>query len=182
MTGRSETRVPGKEFVITRTFDAPRELVWQAFAEGERMARWWGPKGCRITVTRFELRPGGLFLYSMGWPNGNVWWGRFIYREIAAPERLVFVNSFADEAGNIARAPFFDGKWPLEVLTTVTLAERDGKTMLTLHAGPINASEVEQETFASNLDSMRQGYGGTFDQLAAYLAQEQAGRQEGDRS
>lgn len=170
MTGRSDTRVQGTELVITRTFDAPRDRVWQAFAEGERMARWWGPKGCEITVSRFDFHPGGLFVYSMGWPNGNVMWARFTYREIAAPERIVFVNSFADEAGNVARAPFFDGTWPLEVLTTVTFAEQDGKTTITLRAGPVNAAEGEQQTFESNLDSMQQGYGGTFDQLAAYLA------------
>ena len=174
MTARSDTQTQTEEFVITRTFDAPRDLVWQAFAESERMARWWGPKGCTIGVARFEFRPGGLFVYSMGWPDGGVMWARFAYREIAAPERLVFVNSFADEAGNIQRAPFFDGRWPLEVLTTVTFAEAGGKTTLTLRAAPIGATEVEQQTFVGNFDSMVQGYGGTFDKLDEHLAQAHA--------
>jgi hypothetical protein len=86
-----------------------------------------------------------------------------------APERIVFINSFSDAKGGITRAPFSE-TWPLEVLVTVTLAERGGKTELTLRAGPINTTTEENETFAGMHDSMRQGYGGTFDQLAVYLA------------
>ncbi len=81
-----------KEFVITRTFDAPRDLVFKAWTEAERLAQWWGPKGCNITVSKLELRPGGTFLYSMKMSNGPAMWGKFVYREIVAPERLVFVN------------------------------------------------------------------------------------------
>ena len=174
MTGHSDTQAQREEFIITRTFDAPRDLVWQAFAESDHLARWWGPKGCTIGVVRFEFRPGGLFVYSMGWPDGGVMWARFAYREIAKPARLVFVNSFSDEAGTIQRAPFFDGRWPLEVLTTVTLAEAEGKTTLHLRAAPIDANEVEWQAFLGNFESMVQGYGGTFDQLDEHLAQARA--------
>jgi len=161
-----------REFVITRVFDAPRELVFKAFSEAERLAQWWGPKGCTIRVSKLEFRPGGIFHYSMQFPNGAEWWGRFVYREIVAPERIVWVNSFSDEAGNITRAPFGETV-PLEILNTVTLSEQDGTTTLTLRAGPITATEAERETFDSMHDSMRQGYGGTWDQLAEYLAKEQ---------
>src|SRR5688500_4862920 len=62
MTGRSDTTsVQAKEFVITRVFQAPRALVWQAFAESERLAQWWGPKGFTIAVSTFEFRPDGVF-------------------------------------------------------------------------------------------------------------------------
>jgi uncharacterized protein YndB with AHSA1/START domain len=60
--------------------------------------------------------------------------------------------------------------WPLEVLNTLTLSEQDGKTTLTLHGGPINATEEERKTFESGREGMRQGFTGTFDQLDAYLA------------
>jgi uncharacterized protein YndB with AHSA1/START domain len=96
-------------------------------------------------------------------------WGRFVYREIVAPERIVFINSFSDEDGNITRAPF-SSTWPLEVLNTLTLSEHEGKTTLTLRGGPINATEEERKTFEAGFDSMRQGFTGTFDQLADYLA------------
>jgi uncharacterized protein YndB with AHSA1/START domain len=163
----------GKELVITRVFDAPLALVWQAFAEAERMARWWGPQGCTISVSKFELRPGGIFHYSMQMPDGNVWWGRFEYREIEALERIVFVNSFSDEAGGVTRAPF-SATWPLEMLTTMTFSEQGGKTTITLRVGAIHAADDERRTFEDGFDSMRQGFGGTFDQLAEYLANEQA--------
>jgi uncharacterized protein YndB with AHSA1/START domain len=60
----------GKEFVIARSFDAPRELVFKAWTEPQRLAQWWGPKRCAIVVSKLELRPGGTFLYSMKMPNG----------------------------------------------------------------------------------------------------------------
>src|SRR5687767_1594226 len=85
----------GEDFVITRTFDAPRDLVFKAFSEAERLAQWWGPKGCTIRVSRLGFRPGGTFHYRMQMPDGFEMWGRFTYREIDAPERIVFVNAFS---------------------------------------------------------------------------------------
>lgn len=160
------------EFVITRVFDAPRELVWKAWSEAESLAQWWGPKGAKIRVVKLDFKPGGMFHYAMQFKPGHDMWGRFIYREIAAPERLVFVNSFSDANGGITRAPHpqLGGKWPLEVLNTLTLTEQGGKTTLTLRGGPINATEEERRMFVSMFDSMRQGFGGTFDQLDQYLA------------
>ena len=108
MTAHPETE--GKQFVITRAYEAPRELVWRAFAEADALAQWWGPKGFTVTVLGFEFRPGGTFHYRMDGPNGFTMWARFDYREIAEPERIVFVNAFSDEAGNLSRAPFFEGR------------------------------------------------------------------------
>jgi len=94
------------EFSITRVFDAPRDLVWKAFTESERLLQWWGPKGFTMRVAKLDLRPSGVFHYSMRSPEGRDMWGKFVYREIVAPERIVFVNSFSDEAGNLTRHPF----------------------------------------------------------------------------
>jgi uncharacterized protein YndB with AHSA1/START domain len=160
-----------QEFSIMREFDAPRDLVWKAWTEPERLARWWGPKGSTIRIVKLDLRPGGLFHYMMQFQPGHDIGGRFVYREIVAPERLVYVSSFSDASGDIARAPFFDGKWPLEVLSTVTFTARGGQTELALRGAPIGASDEETQTFLGAIDSMRQGFGGTFDQLAAYLTQ-----------
>ena len=95
--------------------------------------------------------------------------GKFIYHEITPPERLVLVNSFSDAAGNIVRAPF-SREWPLEVRNVITLTESNGKTTLMLRGDPINATEAERRKFDSFHASMNQGFGGTFDQLSAYLA------------
>jgi uncharacterized protein YndB with AHSA1/START domain len=161
-----------EELVINRVFDAPRELVWKAWTEAERLAQWWGPKGANIRVIQLDMRPGGIFHYAMQFQPGHDVFGRFIYREVAAPERLVFVNSFSDAEGGITRAPFpqLGDRWPLEVLNTITLIERDGKTTLTLRGGPINATDEERAMFAQMRDSMRQGFGGSFEKLADYLA------------
>ncbi|SFV03285.1 SRPBCC family protein [Alicyclobacillus macrosporangiidus] len=156
------------ELVITRTFDAPRELVFEAWTERERLKHWWGPKGFTMQVSKLELRPGGVFHYSIRSPDGHEMWGRFVYLEIVAPEKIVFINSFSDEEGNITRAPF-SSTWPLEISNTLTFSEMDGKTKLTLQGGPINATEEERETYEAGLESIRRGFDGTLDQLADYL-------------
>jgi uncharacterized protein YndB with AHSA1/START domain len=157
------------ELVITRIFDAPRELVFKVFTESEHLKHWWGPKGFTFGVSKLDLRPGGVFHYSMRSPDGHEMWGKFVYREIVAPERIVFVNSFSDEEGNTVRAPF-SPTWPLEVLNTWTFAENEGKTTLTLRGVPINATEEERKTFEAMRNNVQQGFAGTFDQLADYLA------------
>jgi uncharacterized protein YndB with AHSA1/START domain len=162
-----------KDFVIARTFDAPRELVWKAYSEAERLAQWWGPKGCKLKIVSLDFRPGGIFHYGMEWSNGSIMWGRFVYREMVPPERLVFVTSFSDEKGGVTRAPFNE-HWPLEVLSVVTFEDAGGKTKITIRSTPVNANKEEREAFEGFFDSMNQGYSGTFDQLDVYLAKVQS--------
>jgi uncharacterized protein YndB with AHSA1/START domain len=168
----------GRDFVITRVFAAPRDVVWKAWTEPERLAHWWGPKGFTMRVVKLDLSPGGTFHYRMqappGSPMGNaVLWGKFVYREIVKPERMVFTDSFSDENGGITRHPM-SATWPLEVLNTLTFAEHQGQTTVALRVGPINASEEERKTFEGGFASMQQGFTGTFDQLSEYLAQGKA--------
>ena len=166
---RSATEPEKGEFVISRLFDAPRELVFKAQAESERLERWWGAKGFTTRIIKLDFRPGGVFHYSMRTPDGHEMWGKFVYREILAPERIVFINSFADKEGNTIQAPFSQ-TWPLEVLNTLTFSEHAGKTTLTIRSVPYKATKEERETFETELDSMRQGFNGYLDRLADYLA------------
>ena len=170
-TTPDETSLADQDFVVSRVFDAPRHLVWKAWTEPKRLAAWWGPKGCKLRVVKVDLRPGGVFHYAMAYKPGHEMWGRFVYREVAAPERLVYVSSFSDESAGLTRAPFKD-TFPLEILNALTLREEDGKTTLTLRGHPLNATDDERATFLDMFPSMQQGFGGTFDQLAAYLAAE----------
>ncbi len=160
-------------FVISRVFDAPRELVWQAWTEAGHMARWWGPAEASILECKLDLRPGGLFHYLMRHPKGLDMWGRFLFQEIAAPERLVFINSFSDAEAGLARAPFTE-TWPLEVLSILTLAEEGAKTKLTMECIPIAATEAERATFDSWRPSMDHGWAGTMDRLSDHLAGQSA--------
>jgi uncharacterized protein YndB with AHSA1/START domain len=159
----------GNELVIMREFNAPRELVWKAWSEPERLAQWWGPKGMPIIVHKLEFRPAGTFHYSMRPPDGTDWWGKFVYYEISPIEKMIFVNSFSDAKGGITRHPM-STTWPLEVHNTLTLTEENGKTTVTLRGKPINATEEEHATFESNVKNVQQGFKGTFDQLEEYLA------------
>ncbi len=164
MTAASE-----KSFIVTRTCNAPRERVWRAWTERDALAQWWGPKGCGLEVVALDVRPGGFFHYSMAMPDGSKWWGRFAYREIVKPERIVFTNSFSDPQSGVTRAPF-SADWPLEILNVLTLTEDGNKTALRLEGRPVDPTDAERAMFESMFDSLNQGFGGTFEQLDAYLA------------
>lgn len=160
----------GKDFVISRLLDAPRDLVWKAFTDPERMKRWWGPKGFGVAAAKMDLRPGGTYHYGLRAPDGNTMWGKFVYREIVPPERLVFVNSFSNPAGGVTRHPIVP-TWPMETLITVTFDEEPGgKSKLNVRWAAHNANEVEQKTFDASHVGMKATWTGTLDRLGAYLA------------
>jgi uncharacterized protein YndB with AHSA1/START domain len=168
-TNKKTRKAEEPELVIERIFDAPRDLVWKAWAEPERLMQWWGPQGFTMSVARMDFRPGGVFHYGMRSPDGHDMWGKFVYREILPPERMVFISSFSDEEGNLTRHPM-SPTWPQEVLNTLTLSGLDGKTKLVLRGGPFSATEVERKTFDEARTGVQKGFTGTFDQLADYLA------------
>lgn len=158
-----------KAFVFARELNAPRSLVWKAWTEGARLAHWWGPRGMKLEVLKADVQPGGKFHYSMEPQGGAKMWGIMAYREINPEGRIVWVNSFANEKGEIARAPY-SPLIPLEMHNTLLLEEKGGKTRLTLRSAPINASKEECAFFEGMFEGMEGGFSGTFEQLAAYLA------------
>ena len=160
---------PQRSFLITRSFDAPRDLICKAWTDPECFKHWWGPKGSTMGTCKMDLRPGGTLLYSMRMPGEVEMWGKFVYREILPPDRLGFVSSFSNENGNVTRAPF-SATWPLEILNALTLREQFGEATLTFLGSPLNATEEEWATFEASLEAMHKGFSGTFDRLAEYLA------------
>jgi uncharacterized protein YndB with AHSA1/START domain len=154
--------------IITRVLDAPRSLVWKVNSQAEHLARWWGPKGLTWVGGTLDFRPGGRFHYCMRGDDGDELWGKFEYREIEEPSRIVWVNSFSDPDGATVRAPFMP-EFPLRVLNVITLREDGGRTILRLQSAPLDATDEEWAIFKGMHASMNQGWGGTFDQLIAYL-------------
>jgi uncharacterized protein YndB with AHSA1/START domain len=114
----------GREFVITREFAAPRELVFKAWTDPRHLAQWWGPKGFTNPVCEWDARPGGKIYDVMRAPNGTNYPMGGEYREIVPPERLVLMCGALNA----------DGKFLFEFLHTATFTERNGKTMLTLNS------------------------------------------------
>jgi uncharacterized protein YndB with AHSA1/START domain len=147
-----------REFVMERIFDAPRELVWQAWTKPEHLVHWWGPKGWTLPVCKVDFRPGGVWHYCMRGPEGDESWGKAVYREIVEPERIVYVDTFVDEAGNpVEDAP--------EMLITITFEEQDGKTKFTSHTQFASAAELEA---VLNM-GMEEGFTQTLDRLEEHL-------------
>jgi uncharacterized protein YndB with AHSA1/START domain len=158
------------DFTIAREFDASRETLWACITEPERMRQWWGPKGCKVVAANMDLRPGGIYHYGLEMPNGQTMWGKFVFREIAAPERIEFINSFSDESAGTTRHPLVP-TWPLQLLSTFTLESAGAKTRFTVRWSPYEATQEERDVFdsAEMRVSMSNGWGGTLDQLEAYL-------------
>ena len=156
------------KFTITRVFDAPIQLIWDVHTKEEHMAKWWGPKGFKMIKAKIDLKPDGIFHYGMQGPDGNIMWGKLVYKEIVPITKLVFVVSFSDENAGITRHPMAPA-WPAETLNTMELKEENGKTVVTISGYPINSSADEDALFYSAFDGMNQGFKGTYDQLEEYL-------------
>lgn len=161
------------ELVIVREFNAPRELVFDTCTKPEHLSKWWGPKGSKIQILKADIVSGGTFHYELTSPENTTMCGKFVYKEIIRPEKIVFISSFADKTGNIVPAPF-PIKFPHEILNTWMLSDHGGKTKITLRGEPINGTEEERESFRNLFSSMEQGFGGTFDQLQEHLKTIQA--------
>jgi uncharacterized protein YndB with AHSA1/START domain len=172
MTAAAKTRAASNatEFVISRVVDAPRDLVWKAFTEAERLKQWWGPKAFKVIASKIDLRVGGTYHYGLQAPDGAPVWGKFVFREVTPQDRLVFVQSFSDEAGGVTRHPMAP-TWPLYMLATFTFEDQPGgKTRFTVHWTPHEATPEEQAVFDGAHASMQQGWGGTLEKLEQYVA------------
>ncbi|HYN82904.1 MAG TPA: SRPBCC domain-containing protein [Gemmatimonadaceae bacterium] len=141
-----------RELVITRVFDAPRDLVWKAWTEPERIKQWSAPKGFTIPVAEGELRPGGAWKSCMRKPDGTDLWLAGVYREIEEPKRLVFTHAWLDEHGDPGP----------ETVVTVTLVERGGKTEMTFRQSGFDS--------ADSRDGHAGGWNECFDRLDELLA------------
>ena len=157
------------DFVISRTFDAPRDLVWKAWTEADRLKQWFSPAGFTMAHAKNDFRVGGTFLYGLTGPSTI--WGRWTFREIVPPSRLVVEQSFSDENGGIGRHPMAP-TWPLKMRSVVTFEEKNGRTEVTVRWSPLEATGEETATFDAGRASMTQGWTGTLDHLVTYLAKE----------
>ncbi len=146
MSTQTDSRIEStaEELVITRVFDAPRDLVFKAWTDPVQLMRWWGPKHFTTPVVTVDLRVGGVFHYCMRSPEGQDFWGIGVYREIVPPERIVYTDSFADAHGKPVPPSHYGmgADHPAETLVTVTFVEHEGKTELTLRHTIPEPSEV----------------------------------------
>ena len=148
-----DAEVRERELVISRIFEAPCDLVFRAWTEPDRAARWWGPQGFVTTYCNMDVRPGGTFRVCMRSPEGIEHWKQGIYREVVERERLVFTFAWEDA----------EGKPSHQTLVTVTFSERGDKTELTLRQAVFETVEAR--------DNHQHGWTSTLERFAEYLAQ-----------
>jgi uncharacterized protein YndB with AHSA1/START domain len=141
-----------REIVMTRVFDAPRELVWKAYTDPEAIPQWWGPRRHATTVDKMDVRPGGAWRYVSRDADGNEYAFRGEYREVVPPERLVATFEFEPLPGHVS-------------VETLTLVEHDGKTTLT-NTSVFDSVEDRDGMLQSG---MEEGVRETYDRLAEYL-------------
>jgi uncharacterized protein YndB with AHSA1/START domain len=144
------------DLVLTRRFDAPRELVFKVWTDPKHLAQWWGPKGFTNPVCDVDARVGGEMHIHMRAPDGVVYPMKAVFEEITEPERLVFVSTALDDKGN----SMFD------VLNTVTFLEERGKTELTIQARVIKATAVAPQ----HLKGMEAGWTQSLERLGDYVS------------
>ena len=153
-TGTLQVTTPSdREVLLTRVFDAPRELVFDAFSKPELMKRWFGPRGFNLVVCNIDLRVGGGFRFVLRGPDGKDMGMRGVYKEIARPERTVHMESFDD--------------YPGESQVTAVFTEENGKT--TLNATVQYPSKEVRDIVLQT--GMEHGAAESYDRLAELLAE-----------
>jgi uncharacterized protein YndB with AHSA1/START domain len=140
-----------REIVISRVFDAPRDLVFEAMTSPEHLPHWYGPRGWSLPLCEIDLRPGGSWHYVMRGPDGSEMGLRGVYREILPPERLVTTESFDD--------------YPGESVNTLVLSEENGKTTVTATVR-YESKEIRDAVRESGMEG---GAAETYDRLGEYL-------------
>lgn len=147
-----------REIVMTRVFDAPRDLVFKVMNDPAQLPHWWGPKRLATTVETMDVRPGGLWRVVQRDPDGNEYAFNGVYREVAPPERVVRTFEFEGMPGHL-------------LIETVTFEEREGRTKITSTA-LFESIEDRDGMLASDAES---GASESMDRLAELLHEIQKG-------
>jgi uncharacterized protein YndB with AHSA1/START domain len=148
------------ELTLSRVFNAPRQLVFEAFSTCEHLKHWWGTKQWPISYCKIDFRPGGTWRYCLQGPNkGEESWGKSVYREIVQPQRIVYTDAFSDKDGNIA-------KGMPEMLITMTFAKQGDNTKLTSITKFASLEDLENIIKMGALEGIKE----TWDRLEEYLA------------
>lgn len=155
-------------YVLERTFAAPRELVWRTWTDPLLLARWYGPN-VETIIHELDVKPGGLWLNEMKM-RGQSSYQRTEFIEVVAPERLVCLMANADAQWNIVANQMMPD-WPRVLLTTVTFEEALGDTSMRLVWTPHDASEAEIACFAAAMDNMGKGWSAGMQLLEDLLAE-----------
>ncbi len=152
-----------KELVIIRNFDAPRELVWEAWTNPQKVKQWWGPKDFTCPHVEINLRKGGSYLNCMRSPDSKDYWSTGTYKVVIPPKKLVCSDSFSDADGNIVSASYygFEEGFPLEMEIELLLDEINAKTRMTLTHTGIPEGEMSEQT--------KTGWNESFDKLEKVL-------------
>jgi uncharacterized protein YndB with AHSA1/START domain len=165
-----EKESSGKEkFVITRSFDAPQDLMFEVWTNPKHLSQWLPPTGFEMQFIRADIKPGGSAFYVM-MGNDLKMYGRTEYLKIEKPSQVVYTQQFCDENEKVARHPMAP-TWPETMLTTVDFAaEGQKQTRVTVTWKPYGPTTPEElETFIKSKGGMTQGWTGSFDKLDSYL-------------
>jgi uncharacterized protein YndB with AHSA1/START domain len=159
----AQSNMEKKSITILRYFNAPLELVWQAWSVAEHMEQWWGPKNFTSPKCNTDFRVGGKYHWCMRSPEGQDFWTTGIYREIEPMQKIVYTDNFADPEGNIVPATYYGMGEELsgECLVTLTFEEADGKTQMTVVHEGLPDGEI--------LDLTTQSWNDSFDKLQGSL-------------
>lgn len=156
------------EYVLERTFDASRPLVWRAWTDPEVLASWYGP-GVETIIHEFDHRPGGVWLNEMKWGEKSDL-SKISFKEVVPEEKMVWHHSSTDADWNVVSNPMMTD-WPRVLLATVTFQDAGAGTIVRLTMVPVDATDAEIACFAGAMAGMNGGWGKGFDMMAEILAE-----------
>ncbi|MEP3048725.1 MAG: SRPBCC domain-containing protein [Roseibium sp.] len=154
------------EYVLTRKFNAPREMVWKTWTEPKLLAQWYGP-GVETVIHKLDVTPGGLWLNEMRMGGGSHY-QRVEYLEVEKPAKLVWLHSVSDAEWKVTPNPMMPD-WPRVLMTTVTFEQVGDETEMRLIWAPYEATDAEIACFGQAISGMDKGWGKGMELLAALL-------------
>ncbi|MEX2397283.1 MAG: SRPBCC domain-containing protein [Balneolales bacterium] len=156
---KTNVETSDRELIITRIFDAPRELVFETCSDCKHLNNWWGPRTWPLSYCKMDFREGGSWHYCMSGPNeGDESWGLVKYHEIVEPEKIVYTDYFSDKDGNV------NENMP-ETLSAFVFSEQGGKTKVTIRGEYKTPEDLRKVLEMGMVDGM----GETLDRLEEHL-------------
>jgi uncharacterized protein YndB with AHSA1/START domain len=155
-------------FVISEIFKSPLSNVYKAWSDPKELEKWWGPKGVKSTSVKMDLRDGGLHHYKMLTEDGKEMWGMMEFIKIDPMKSWECITHFSDADGGATTHPL-NPHWPKLMHTRITFTERNNETLIRVEWVPLKPTELELKTFMDGHESMKQGWGETFQRLKSHL-------------
>lgn len=149
-----------------KIINAPKDKVWEAFADGDIIQQWYGPQSCVLIHKSFDFSNDGHYLHAMQMPNGGDMWNIWQFQHIVPKDSFSFLMAMCDENGENISRPSWNPSWPIYLLVKIVIENDNDNSKIILSCQAYDATAEEEKTFQENAAMMEMGWASSFEKLA----------------